>query len=198
MRCLRLRLKGYGEVVRFAERARGQAVDAMPTSNGAGVGVNRRGTGVLVVCGLFALTASWVGESDRRESRAISAMRAIVSAESAYAAAHDGRFASLDCLVDAECTGSTAPLLSPDLTIPHEDGGYRVEFHPGAGPGADRRARAALTRFAVSAVPATREVTSHRSFCVDDRGVIYVSEPGSASRVDHGRCLDTHRRLKSR
>jgi len=162
--------------------------------------VNRHGTGIAVVFGLFALAAPGVGESDRSHSRAIGVIRAIVSAESVYAEVRGGRFATVDCLADPAC-GATdvafAPLLSPDLAVLQEHDGYRFEFYPTPDPRWDRRARAALTRFAVAAVPASHATKSKRAFCGDDRGVVYVTVAGRIPLVEQGRCADTRSPLRA-
>jgi len=161
--------------------------------------VNRRGSGVIIVLGLFALMAPRVGESDHSESRAIGSIRAIVSAESAYAATHGGRFATLACLGDPACNPSdvgTAPFLSPDLATTRGHDGYRFAFYPHPDPDPARSARTALTRFAVAAVPVDRETKGRRPFCADDRGVVYVTSARVAPRVEHGRCLDTSEPLR--
>jgi len=161
--------------------------------------VNRRGTGVVIVLGLFALAAPRVGESDHSESRAIGSIRAIVSAESGYAAAHGGRFATLDCLNDPACNLADvafAPFLSPDLAGTREHEGYRFELSPDGVPGADGRSRSTLTHFAVVARPVNGGTKRSRGFCADDRGVIYVTDPQIAVHAEGGRCLDTRNTLR--
>lgn len=158
--------------------------------------LNRRGAVVAIVLGLFTLAAPRVGESDRTESRAIGVLRAIVSAESAYAAANGGRYGMLECLAGASCTSSarSASFLEPGLATLRERDGYRFAFHPVPEQrSADRRDRAALMRFAVVAVPVDARQGGDRSLCVDDRELISVTGAGTAPRVERGRCGDTNR-----
>ena len=50
--------------------------------------------------------------------------------------------------------------------------------------------------FAVVAVPAEAGTARGRSFCGDDRQVIYVTEGGATPRVERGRCADTSKTLQ--
>jgi hypothetical protein len=155
-------------------------------------GIKRAAVSVVVLC-TFALTSARVGEGDRTEPRAIGAIRAILSGESAYASVH-GFYNTLECLSSPSCipgVESQERFLQPYLAVAQERQGYRFDFHAGpkVEPGSDApRSPSAMTRFAVVAIPLD---SRRRAFCGDDRGFIYFTTGGSMPRVDRGRCLDT-------
>ena len=72
--------------------------------------------------------------------------------------------------------------------------GFRFEFLPATPPdgrpparGGDRRCTAAITSFAIIAVPATRHGSRYRSFCADGGNTIYVTPAGQVPRVEGAR-----------
>jgi hypothetical protein len=146
---------------------------------------------------VFALAVPRVGEPDRSEARAISAIRAIVFGESRYASMNGGYYDTLECLAVPSClpgVRGVTPFVAPNLATSRGYGGYRVEFHDG--PKAelesdDRMSRSSMTHFAVVAVPLQPNTARHRAFCADERQLIYVTPAGLVPRVEDGRCLDT-------
>jgi hypothetical protein len=157
----------------------------------------RRIVAAAVVLGLFVLLAPRIGERHGSEAHAISSIRAIVSAELAFASMNSGRYGLLECLADRSCRPSTVSqpwLLESRLAAAADRNGYRFEFHPY--PDALRlepSPRVRLTRFAVVAVSLD---AGNKGFCGDDRQVIYVTNDRVAPRVDGGRCLDTRTPLR--
>ena len=157
-------------------------------------GIRRAAAAIVVLC-TFVLTSARVGEGDRTEARAIAAIRAILSGESAYASIH-GFYDTLECLSSPSCIPGVEGqerFLQPYLAVAQERHGYRFDFHAGpkAESGSDApRSPSAMTRFAVVAIPLDHG-SQRRAFCGDDRGFIYFTTAGRMPRVDRGRCLDT-------
>lgn len=165
------------------------------------VGVRTTAAVAAVVLALI-LWAPRVGEPDRSEAIAIGRLRAILSAEQAYASANSGLFNTPACLAMPSCaSGTDQPVrafLGPGVDTGLDRGGYYVQFHPG--PKAERPTRrdssTALTRFAVVAIPTDPRASGRRAFCADDRGTVYVEVGGVEPRVEAGRCLDTRSPLR--
>jgi hypothetical protein len=149
--------------------------------------IARAGTVTAVVL-TFAVTTKRVGEGDRSESRAIGTMRAITSAQDAYRNV-TGHYESLECLASARCAPGLGHPFLGGLRSP-EWSGYRIEFHPGAPAASAPRpiSQSAMTGFAAVAVPISAARQQHRAFCVDASGVIQVTAPGGAPRVEAARC----------
>jgi hypothetical protein len=162
--------------------------------------MDRRVIAAAVGLGLLALAARRIGERNRSEARAISSIRAIVTAELAYASAKSGKYGMLECLVEPSCKPSgsrNTPFLEPSLAAMSDRDGYHFEFHPYPDPGpSERMPSMALTSFAVVAVPADAGTAHGRSFCGDDRQLIYTTEGGATPRVEGGRCVDTSKTLQ--
>ena len=152
-----------------------------------------------VLLGLFALGAPRVGEGNRSQARAIGSIRAIVSAELAYASANGGKYGVLECLTDPSCkplSGNHSRFLEPSVAATPDRDGYHFEFHPHPDSGPERISGFALTSFAVVAVPADAGMARGRAFCGDDRQLIYVTDGGVTPRVERGRCIDTGETLR--
>ena len=153
-------------------------------------------TRIVAAAAVIAVLAGVaLGERDRAESRAIGRLRAIVSAQQAYAALHDGRFTSLECLANPACAapvGDRRVMLDPALAVLGAADGYAFLLDSMAV--ADALAPPAfggpsLRRFAVAARPL--EPARHgRAFCADDSGVIFVTKGGALPQVAGGRCID--------
>ena len=162
-----------------------------------GVGVRRTAAASIVALALVVF-APRAGEPDRAESFAISTLRAIVSGETAYAAASGGYFDTPACLTTPSCipgtTRGSQAFLGPGVLNGLERRGYQIEFEPGAkaerAPGT-QQSPSAMIGFAVVAVPTTPGTSRHRAFCVDERGTIYVTSSGTRPAVAAGRCLET-------
>jgi hypothetical protein len=164
-----------------------------------------RGVGIVVVmlC-TFAVTTRRVGEGDRTEASAIGTLRAIQSAELAYATMSGGYYGSLDCLTSVNCLerGDHAALLAPGLAELRERNGYQFEFHRGPRPDRmDARdstsATTRMTRYAIVAIPLSGGSARRRAFCGDDTGRIYVTRGDAVPRVEAARCADTSTPLGS-
>jgi len=164
----------------------------------------RRAAVVLAVILGFAVFAPRVGERDRSELNVVSALRAIVSGELAYASMNHGYYNTLSCLaVPSSCApglrGEQQAFLDPELAAAREWYGYRLEFHDGprGQPSSDPlKSRSGMTSFAVVAIPVKVATVERRSFCTDDRQLIYFTRPPSVPRVEAGRCLDTANPLR--
>jgi hypothetical protein len=146
----------------------------------------------------LAVFAPGVGERDRAESNAVSVLRAIVSGERTYASMNGGYYETLACLAFPSCVpgprGDPRAFVSPDLATVKERLGYRFEFHegPGGKPSFDSLPpRSGLTSFAAVAFPVNPRDGKRRSFCTDDRQLIYVTPEPTIPRVEAGRCVDT-------
>lgn len=137
-------------------------------------GFRRTTVFVVAVC-TVVLMAARVGESDRTESSAIGTVRAILSAEMAYASMNGGYYDTFECLASGSCGGgipSLGTFLDRELAATKQRRGYRFEFH--AGPSTEsrqeqHRSRSATTRFAVVATPVNAG-PQRRAFCGDDTG----------------------------
>jgi len=118
------------------------------------------------------------------ETAVLGSMRAVNSAEAAYAgAAANGSYApSFTVLVQA-CPGSTHGFLSPDLAgDPAVKSGYSVRLAPGTlGAGEnDCNGQATSRGYYLTAVPLTIGRTGHRAFASTSPGVIYFDPNGVA------------------
>ena len=161
--------------------------------------MDRRVLAAAVLLGLFALAAPRVGEGNRSQARAISSIRAIVSAELAYASANGCKYGILECLTDPPChplSGNYSRLLEPSVAATPDRDGYHFEFHPHPDSGPERSSGFALTSFAVIAVPTDAGMPRDRAFCGDDRQAIYVTDGRVTPRVERGRCIDTSKTLR--
>jgi len=143
----------------------------------------------------FAVSGQHIREPDRSQAIAIGTIRAITSAESAYAAVNGGIFDRLECLAGPSSCVPAAGRENPfiDRLARTTEHGYRFEFFNGPLARSDAdvpRSKSAMTRFAVVAVPLESQRGQRRAFCADDRQVIYITASGAAPRVADGRCLD--------
>lgn len=144
----------------------------------------RAGVGAAVLLGVVAITTTPVGEGDRSRQRAMSTVRAIQTAQSAY---HDitGRYGTLECLAGGECAfGVRRTVLAPIIARLEDRDGYRFQFHPSPG----------IRTFAVTAVPIDAGNTVRPSFCGDDTGALHVIADGSTPRIEAGRCPQSSER----
>jgi prepilin-type N-terminal cleavage/methylation domain-containing protein len=118
------------------------------------------------------------------ETAVLGSMRAVNSAQAAYAgAAANGNYArSFTVLVQA-CPGSNQGFISPDLAgDPAVKSGYRVQLAPGTlGAGeADCNGQATSRGYYLTAIPLTTGRTGHRAFASTSPGVIYFDPNGVA------------------
>jgi hypothetical protein len=140
-----------------------------------------------------------IGDREALAARAmtIGDLRAIVSAETAYASENGGFFGDLECLQrPGECIPGYGPerpaFLTPDLAADSRLG-YARRFHPGPkAPAEEIRARklasSSLVAFAFTAVPAPRTRGRCESFCTDSTGRICFMADGSEPPVADGLC----------
>jgi type IV pilus assembly protein PilA len=114
------------------------------------------------------------------ESAAIGQLRAIVSAETSYAAMNGGLYDDLDCLMaPAKCipgAASASPLLDPQLSEKTLRG-YRFRFFAGAKPepgtvDPSKVSPSSVASFSVVAEPLKEGATGTRIFCGESTGVI--------------------------
>ena len=129
-----------------------------------------------------------LGEVDRGlrliAAEQISRVRAVISAQIAYASLCGGYAESLEELSRPSCkpnaTDSTR-LLSPDIVANRETSAYRFELVPSAD---------VASRFANIAVPTQMHGRTMHAFCGDDSGRIYIDVRGVRPVVRDGQCQD--------
>jgi hypothetical protein len=144
----------------------------------------------LVLAAIAAATIPSFSHGPRFDSGAIDDLRAILVAETAYAAANEGLFGPLDCLVEpGRCLhGYAGPaFLDAQILAPKR---YRYARTLHAGREVVRASGAhGLESFACVAVPLQPGHTyAVRSFCADDTGFIGQDEEGRVPEVQGGRC----------
>ncbi len=117
------------------------------------------------------------------EVSAIGSMRAINTAESAYAAsAAAGSYATQLAVLVLSCPGSTTGFISPDLANdPSQKSGYEIELGPGTAVAgsADCNGSPSHVGYYLTAVPNTIGLTGHRGFATSSRGVIFFDSTGA-------------------
>jgi len=137
---------------------------------------------VLVVA-LLASTKRSRQPAPGFEAAAIGRVRAVLSAQAAYASVC-GRYAdTLEQLERPLCKPDVAstPLLSPDIVSTQERYRYYFELVPSTD---------SLSHYAYIAVPTQVAIESMRAFCGDDSGRIYVDNSGNRPAVRGGQCAD--------
>jgi hypothetical protein len=139
---------------------------------------------ILIVVAFIVLWQARLGRRESHEGPATSALRAINTAQRAYAASagHGGYALELKTLA-VPCPGGGPSFLSPDLaTDPALRGDYTITLHAGAGarPGpADCNGKATQTAYYVTAEPVTGS-GSTRAFATDETGQIWYDTRGVA------------------
>ena len=118
------------------------------------------------------------------ETAAVGSLRAINTAESAYAAsAAQGSYTALLSVLVLPCPGGTIGFISPDLAFdPSQKSGYVIALGPGtaaAGPN-DCNGTPSSQGYYLTAVPKTIGMTGHRGFASSSRGVIFFDKTGAA------------------
>jgi type IV pilus assembly protein PilA len=118
------------------------------------------------------------------EASAIGSLRAINSAEAAYASAGGGGFSVTLALLAKPCGTSTQGFISPDLkTDPSVKSGYSVGFATAAVAttnGVDCNGTAAYASYYATAVPTSIGSTGQRGFSTSAAGTIYFLGTGAA------------------
>ena len=142
--------------------------------------LSHRTLAAAVLLGPLALAVPRVGEPDRSELRVISSIRAIVSAESAFASANGGRYGMLDCLAEpGSCTPGPvgrAPFLSQSLATARDRDESHFKFYAHPDPGSEER-QSAVISFAVIAVPVSAGARPAAA------ATVLMTEPSSMSRI---------------
>jgi hypothetical protein len=140
------------------------------------------------------LTMPSIREEDGSQGRVIGSLRAIVSAQAAFAETHRGYCAILECLEAPYRQGHTG--LQPRIPEYLARYGYQLELHAGR-PLAHTTSAASVDGFAVIAFPVDPSPERpRRAFCADATQIIYESPDGRPPRVEAGRCGDRTRALR--
>jgi hypothetical protein len=153
-----------------------------------------------VILGTVVVASERLREPERSESAAIVTLRAIANAESTYAVYHHGYYDTLECLASSNScvpgVRTQLPFVDSELATTRDRRGFHFELYAGPSPesqAAGDRSPTAMTHFAVVAEPSTTGSGRRRSFCVDDRQVIYVVQSRDEPHVEGGRCFaDSH------
>ena len=118
------------------------------------------------------------------ETAVLGSMRAVNSAQAAYAgAAANGNYARSFSVLVQPCPGSNQGFISPDLTgDPAVKAGYSVQLAAGTlGAGeADCNGQATSRGYYLTAIPLTIGRTGQRAFASTSPGVIYFDPNGIA------------------
>jgi prepilin-type N-terminal cleavage/methylation domain-containing protein len=139
---------------------------------------------IIGIVGAIAIPALLRAKITANETSVIGSMRAVNSAQAAFAAAagQGGYSEDFATLVQA-CPGGTHGFISPDLAgDPAQKSGYIVTLGPGsngAGPN-DCHGQPTSVSYYLSAVPITIRLTGHRAFASTSPGVIYFDPNGVA------------------
>jgi type II secretory pathway pseudopilin PulG len=126
------------------------------------------------------------------ESQAVGNIRAVLSAEAAYASANGGFYDTIECLASpADCIPDYSPqapvFLGPEFTTISK-GGYDRYLYPGpAAPASGTISPSSMTSFAYVAVPSTPGTTGIRAFC-GDIVTICVMADGTMPEITNGLC----------
>jgi type IV pilus assembly protein PilA len=145
---------------------------------------------LLIVVAIIAAVAAIAVPSLLRarmaanETSALGSMRAVNSAQTAYAsAASAGGYASDLNVLAQSCPGSNLAFITPDLAgDPAQKSGYNVRLAAGTqGPGPlDCNGTASNVGYYLTAVPVTIGLTGHRGFAATSPAVIYFTHSGAA------------------
>ena len=139
---------------------------------------------IISIVGAIAVPALLRGRITANEASAIGSLRAINSAESAYAgSAALGSYAPLLSILVLPCPGGTVGFISPDLANdPSQKSGYVVTLAPGTAPvgGPDCNGTPTQQGYYLTAVPKNVGTTGHRAFASSNRYVVYFDPSGVA------------------
>jgi prepilin-type N-terminal cleavage/methylation domain-containing protein len=141
-------------------------------------------SGIIGLIGAIAIPALLRAKITANETAIIGSMRAVNSAQAAYAsAASNGGYATDFTILTRSCPGGNQGFLSPDLAgDPAQKTGYLISLGPGAtgaGPTGCNGEATGLSYY-LSAVPITVRLTGHRAFGATSPGVIYFDPNGVA------------------
>jgi len=137
----------------------------------------------FTVAAVLALAQVRVDRSESgAQASAIGSLRAITSAQSAYAAAYGGYARSLAAL-SAPCPGQSGGFISPDLSSdPTTKSGYEIRLESASPTTASRRdcdGQPTASAYYATAVPVQRTAAT-RAFAVDQNQVIWYSDTAVA------------------
>jgi type IV pilus assembly protein PilA len=139
---------------------------------------------VISIVSAIAIPALLRGRITANEAAAIGSVRAINSAESAYAAsAAGGNYAPLLSILVLPCPGGTVGFISPDLANdPSQKSGYVLTLSGGAAPagGTDCNGTPTQSGYYLTAVPRNVGTTGHRGFASSSRSVVFFDPTGAA------------------
>ena len=161
----------------------------------------KRASAAIVVLATFAVTSERIRDPDRSQAIAMGTIRFVTAGEVSYSSANFGYFDTPECLASRSCipgvrlVGTWFPT---EIARSRETGGYIFRFHAGPPAPHDDAAQwspSSITRFAIVATPIPSATQSRRSFCSDDRQLIYVTID-AVPRVENGRCLDVDNPLR--
>ncbi len=118
------------------------------------------------------------------ETATLGSMRAVNTAQAAYAAAAaQGAYATSFGVLIQSCPSSTQGFISPDLAAdPGHKSGYLIELGPGtlgSGP-TDCNGTATSLGYYLTAVPITINLTGNRGFASTSPGVVFFTVTGLA------------------
>jgi prepilin-type N-terminal cleavage/methylation domain-containing protein len=117
------------------------------------------------------------------ESAAIGSLRAVNSAEAAFAASAAGGYASQLSVLALACPGASVGFISPNLsTDPALQSGYIITIDPGtAAPGPDDcHGSASRMGYYAAAVPISVGMSGHRGFATTNKFVLFFKPDGTA------------------
>jgi prepilin-type N-terminal cleavage/methylation domain-containing protein len=138
--------------------------------------------GVIGIVCAITIPALLRAKITGNETAVLGSMRAVNSAQAAYAgAAANGNYANSFTVLVRACPGSSHGFISPDLAgDPAVKTGYSVQLGPGSlGAGeADCNGAATSRGYYLTAVPLTIGRTGHRAFGSTSPGVIYFDPNG--------------------
>jgi prepilin-type N-terminal cleavage/methylation domain-containing protein len=118
------------------------------------------------------------------ETATLGSMRAVNSAQAAYAAsAAQGAYATSFAVLIESCPSSTQGFISPDLAgDPAHKSGYLMNLGPGtlgSGP-TDCNGTPSSLGYYLTAVPITINLTGNRGFASTSPGVVFFTDTGRA------------------
>jgi hypothetical protein len=140
----------------------------------------------LTIAAVFVIAEIKVGRGEPAEGAlAIGALRAVASAQRAYAALNGGYATSLKMLA-APCSGGQQGFISPNLSSdPTVTRGYEIRLQADAHAltgRVDCHGNPTARAYYATAVPLQRTRTTIRAFAVDQNGVLWYDATGAAPK----------------
>jgi type IV pilus assembly protein PilA len=139
---------------------------------------------ILGIVAAIAIPALLRARITSNETAVLGSMRAVNSAQAAYAgAAAQGGYAGRFTVLAQSCPGSNQGFISADLAVdPAQKSGYTVVLDPGTlgtGP-TDCNGQTSSVGYYLTATPLTVDLTGQRGFGSTSPGVIYFTASGVA------------------